>query len=289
MAKRGSDEIEVIGLQRHPLRDSYHTLIRARWPVTISVLVGVFLAVNVLFALAFFFAGGISGAHGLVDSFFFSIETAATIGYGEMFPTTKLTHFLVTVEAMVSLLMVALTTGLVFAKFSVPRARVRFAEHPVVSPYDGVPTLMFRLGNERDSRLIEAVLRVVMIRTEKTREGVTYYRMYDLQLERDRSPALARSWTVLHKLQPSSPLHGVTPESLARDEVEMTLTLVGLDEVSAQALHAQRRYLADEVRFGMRHADMLSERGDGGLQLDMGRFHELVETAPTEDFPYPIR
>jgi inward rectifier potassium channel len=182
--------------------------------------------------------------------------------------------------------MVAMITGLVFARFSMPRARVRFADHPVIAPYDGVPTLMFRVGNQRDSRLIEAVLRVVEMRTERTREGVTMYRMYDLKLERDRSPALARSWTVLHHITPESPLYGSTPESLASDEAEFILTLTGLDEVSAQSLHAQTRYVHEQVRWGMRHADMLSERPDGRLRLDMAQFHVLEPTAPTDTFPY---
>jgi len=180
----------------------------------------------------------------------------------------------------------AVTTGLVFSKFSIPRARVQFAAHPVIAPYDGVPTLQFRIGNERDSRLLEAIVRVVLIRTERTREGVTVYRMYDVRLERERSPFLSRSWTVLHHIGKTSPLWKSTPQSLERDEVEFILTLTGIDETSAQSLHAQARFLARDVRRGARHADMLSERPDGGLRLDMSRFHHLTPTKPTEEFPY---
>ncbi|HEY1584694.1 MAG TPA: ATP-sensitive inward rectifier potassium channel 10, partial [Polyangia bacterium] len=149
-----------------------------------------------------------------------------------------------------------------------------------------IPTLQFRIGNERDSRLLEAVIRVVMFRTEKTVEGVTIYRMHDVKLERDRSPALSRSWTVLHKIDPTSLLHGATPESLLRDEIEFVLTLSGTDELSVQKLHAQTRYEAKEIRWGARHADMLSERPDGKLRIDMTQFHVLVPTKPTDEFPY---
>jgi inward rectifier potassium channel len=280
------DQIEVVGERRPLLLDAYHAFIRARWPVSLSAVAAAFVTLNFGFALAYRVVGGIRGATSLADLFFFSVQTSGTIGYGAMYPSTPAAHAVVTVEALTSILFAAITTGLVFAKFSTPRARVQFAAHPVVSPYDGVPTLQFRLGNQRDARLIEATLRVVALRTERTLEGVTMYRMYDLQLERDRSPALSRSWTVLHKLGPSSALHGATPDSLAKDEVEFILTLTGIDEVSTQMMHAQTQYLHSEVRFGARYADLLSEREDGGLRLDMRRFNELVTTAPTAGFPY---
>jgi len=169
----------------------------------------------------------------------------------------------------------------------VPRARMQFAEYATISPFDGVPMLMFRLGNERASQIIEAMVRVVLLRTEHTSEGVVYYRMHDLTLARDRSPALARSWTVLHRIDESSPLFGANPETLARDEVEFLLTVVGIDEASAQNVSARHTYEHSRVRWGARHADMLSERADGGLRLDMGQFNRLVPTKPTATFPYP--
>jgi len=241
---------------------------------------------NLTFAVAYHLIGGVHGASGFFDEFFYSVETMGTIGYGEMYPTTRAAHVIVTVEALAQIFLLAVTTGLVFAKFSIPRARVQFSKHPTIGPYDGVPTLQFRIGNERDSRLLEAVIRVVLFRTETTVEGVTIYRMHDVKLERDRSPALSRSWTVLHKIDQNSVLFGATPDSMEKDEIEFVLTLSGTDELSVQQLHAQTRYTAKEVRWGARHADMLSERPDGRLRIDMSQFHELVTTRPTDDFPY---
>jgi inward rectifier potassium channel len=286
-AKPSADqEIVVVNASSHPLRDLYHQLLRAPWWVDILALSGTFLGANLLFAIGFSIVGGIKEARSFGDLFFFSVQTMGTIGYGAMYPVSLGAHVLVTLESLTQIFLLAVTTGLVFAKFSVPRARVRFAKHPVIAPFDGRPTLMFRIGNERDSRLIEAIIRVVVMRTETTREGVTIYRMRDLKLERERSPALSRSWTVMHKIDESSPLHGATPERLAADEVELFLTLTGTDEISAQAQHAQKRYDHSEIRFGARHADMLSARDDGRLTLDMARFHELIDTAPVEGFPY---
>jgi inward rectifier potassium channel len=286
-APKIQDDIEVVNAEQHPLRDLYHVLLRAPWWADILVLSGVFIGANIVFATGFWLTGGVDGAHSFADLFFFSVETMGTIGYGALHPISTGAHILVTLESITQVFLLAVTTGLVFAKFSIPKARVRFADHPVIAPFDGEPTLMFRIGNERESRLLEAVIRVVMIRTEHTIEGVLVYRMHDLRLERDRSPALSRSWTVMHKINVTSPLHRASPGQLARDEVELIITLVGTDEISAQSLHAQKHYPHDRIRFGMRHADMLSELPDGRLRLDMARFHDVVPTTASEDFPYP--
>jgi inward rectifier potassium channel len=270
-------EIEVVNAPRTPLSDLYHLLLRAPWWMVLTSLSGAFLLINALFALAYRMVGGVAGTRpgSLADAFFFSVQTFGTIGYGAMYPQSMIAQTLMTCESLLGILIVALTTGLLFAKFSVPRARMQFAQTATISPFNGTPTLMFRLGNERASQIIEAVVRVVLIRTEPSSEGIPFYRMYDL------------SWTVMHKLTPNSPLYGATPESLARDEVEFVLTIVGIDDASAQSLHARHRYLDHQIQWGARHADLLSERPDGGLRVDMRQFHRLQPTAPTDEFPYP--
>lgn len=284
-----SNEIAVVGARRTPLTDLYHQVLRAPWWLDLLGVIVVFVTINVLFAVGYLAVGGVAGARpgSLADHFFFSVQTMGTIGYGVMYPLTSAAETLVTAEVIVGVSLVALTTGMLFAKFSVPRARMQFAESPTISPFDGVPTLMFRLGNERASQVVEATVRAVLVRTERTAEGVVYYRMRDLLLARDRSPAIARSWTVMHHIDASSPLYGATPETLERDEVELILTIVGIDETSAQSLHARHTYDHTAVRWGARYADMLSERADGRLQLDMREFHRVVPTLPTASFPYP--
>jgi inward rectifier potassium channel len=283
------NEILVIGARRTPFNDVYHHLLRAPWWLDLLAVSGLFLLLNLVFAVGYVSVGGIEGARpgSLADHFFFSVQTMGTIGYGVMHPLSTAAETLVTCEVLVGVSLVALASGILFAKFSVPQARMQFAQSVTISPFDGVPTLMFRLGNERATQIIEASVRVVMIRTERTSEGVTYYRMRDLRLERDHSPAIARSWTVMHTIDEASPLHGATPETLARDEVELMVTVAGIDETSAQSLHARHTYDHERIRWGARHADMLSERPDGRVQLDMREFDRLVPTSPTPAFPYP--
>ncbi len=282
-------ELEVVGARRTPFSDLYYQMLSAPWWLDLLALSGLFLIINLVFAFAYRAVGGIDGARpeSLADHFFFSVQTMGTIGYGVMHPTSPAAEALVTSEVIVGLSLVAVASGILFAKFSVPRARMQFAEWGTISPFDGIPTLMFRIGNERASQIIEAQVRVVLVRTELTAEGVVFYRLRDLKLERDHTPVLARSWTVMHRIEESSPLYGATPETLVRDEVEFMLTIVGIDETSAQSIHARHTYGNECVRWGARPADMLAELDDGRLQLDVSEFHRIVPTKPTPTFPYP--
>jgi inward rectifier potassium channel len=281
-------DIVVVGVREHPLRDIYHAALRASWLTTLVAIVLVFLASNVLFALAYLETGGIAHAEtgSFVDAFYFSVQTMGTIGYGAMYPETHLANALVVAEAVYGLLITAVSTGLVFAKFSRPTSRLVFSTDATISPMNGVPTLAFRVGNERGNTILEAVIRVAALRTERTEEGILFYRMYDLTLVRDRSPALSRSWNVLHTIDEKSPLYGVTPESAARDELEVIATVVGTDDTSLQPVHGRHRYVTEDIVWGARLSDALTELKDGRIQLDVTKFHEIEPTAPSAAFPY---
>lgn len=286
---RRSYQIHVVGAPPNgTLRDAYHRFLQLSWPAALGVLVAMYLAVNTVFAAVFVVTGGVANAeHGsFFDALSFSAQTLGTIGYGAMYPQSHLAQSVVIVESVVGMLVSALATGLVFAKFAQPVGRIAFAHHAVVSPMDGVPTLMIRVGNQRANMVVEAAVRVVLTRTVKTAEGVTFYQLDDLALRRDRSPALNRSWTVMHRIDERSPLYGMTPESLAREEMEFLVTLVGTDDTSYQPVHARHTYEHSAVVWGARHADVLTERPDGDLVLDVRRFHDLTATAATEAFPY---
>jgi inward rectifier potassium channel len=283
------DEVSVIGAPRVPLRDIYHAFLRARWPVAIAFIVAAYLALNACFALAYLRFGGIAHARAgsFADAFYFSVQTMGTIGYGAMFPETRAANLLVVTESVTGLIVTAVATGLIFSKFSLSSSRLVFAKRAAIGPMDGVPTLMIRLGNERSNRIIEATVRVALVRTERTREGMLFYRMVDLVLTRERSPALSRSWTALHPITAGSPLHGHTPASLRAEEVELFITVSGVDDTSHQPVHARHKYTDEAIVWGARHADVLSEQEGGLLVLDLRRFHDLTPTEPSADFPYP--
>jgi len=274
----GADyEIRIVGYRRNVLRDFYHELLRGPWWVSIAAISAAFLAANALFAVLYLLTGGVAHAApgSLRDTFFFSVETMGTIGYGAMYPESTAANLLMVVESIAGLLLAALSTGLVFAKFSRSTARMLFSRNAVISPLNGLPTLMFRLGNQRDNQIVDAQLRVVMVRTERLEGGGSFYRMVDLPLTRQRALSLSRSWNALHIIDANSPLQGETPESLAEKEVEIQILVVGIDDITMQPIHAQHRYYAKDVLYGHRMVDVLSETPDGHLLLDLRRFHDV--------------
>jgi len=286
----GADyEVRIVGGRRTPLRDFYHALLELPWWATIATLSGAFLAANAAFAVAYMLVGGVEHAArgSFLDAFFFSVQTMGTIGYGAMFPGSTWANAIVVIESIVSLILTAVSTGLVVAKFSRPTARVVFTRHAVISPLEGTPTLMFRLGNERGNRIVDARIHVVLYRTERLDGGRTHYRQFDLPLRRERALSLTRSLSLFHLIDRSSPLRGETPESAAANEIELHVMVIGLDDVSMQTVHADHTYYAKDIVWGARLADVLSELPDGHLLLDLRRFHDIAPTEPTPDFPYP--
>ena len=213
------------------------------------------------------------------DAFFFSVQTMSTIGYGTMTPSSTYANLLVTVEAAIALLGVALVTGLVFAKASRPRLSVLFSRHVVVTRYNGQRALMFRAGNARGNEVVEANMRVSVLQDEVSPEGHRMRRLRDLPLVRDNSPIFALTWTVIHIIDEASPLHGLNEANAADKVVTLLATMTGYDATYAQNTHARTMYYPEDLRFDYRFIDVLSTLEDGRLMIDYDRFHD-VEPEP---------
>lgn len=271
------------------IQDIYHWFLRSTWAGVLLVIACAYMFFNLLFGTAFLLAGGIEPARAgdFWDAFFFSVQTFGTIGYGHMHPVTHTANILVTIESFTSVVFTALVTGLLFAKFSRPTARIGFADKAVIYPFNGVPTLSIRIGNERGNRVVEAQVHVDLSRKIKTAEGVEFYRMVQLKLARHRIAALARSFSLLHTIDETSPLYGLTPEIFEQDDCELFVSVTGLDDTSGQPMFGQTVYEPPDLVFGARHADVLTLDNDGNLVLNAANFDVVVQTLPTESFPYP--
>lgn len=275
-----------LGLRRRFGRDLYHWLRRASWPLLLLTIVGVYLTLNVAFACAYLGLGAqISSTDpgSFADTFFFSIQTMSTIGYGVMSPTDPVAEALVTVEAVVGMLATATATGLIFSKFATPTARIAFSRNLILRKYDGVPTLFMRLANERASFIVEARVQITFLRDEVSLEGEHMRRFHDLALARDASPIFAMGWTVMHPIDENSPLHGVTPEQLEEVDGAFLVSVSGIDETLSQTIHARHFYAHADVVWNARFADMISRLPDGKRAIDFAKLHEyepLAEDAP---------
>ncbi|MFE4105659.1 ion channel [Almyronema epifaneia] len=259
-------------------RDLYHLLLTIPWTGFIGLLSLIYLLINALFAIAYL-AGGdcIANSDGsFMQAFFFSVQTMASIGYGSMHPVTTYANLLVVVEAFVGLLFIAMATGLIFTRFALPTARILFSHYAVISLHNGVPTLMFRTANKRRNRILEAQLWVTLVRDEITLEGEHLRRFHDLHLIRSHTPLFALTWTAMHPIDPSSPLYGETPESLAAANAEIVVALTGLDETVSQTIHARHSFVSEEILWGYRLADILLWTDDGRRAIDYTSFDRVV-------------
>jgi inward rectifier potassium channel len=272
-------EVLSIGLRTATLRDVYHSLLTTAWAQFFALVLVTYLGANLLFALGYLSIGdGIEEARpgNFSDAFFFSVQTMATIGYGKMAPRGLAANLLVTLEALIGLLGLALVTGLVFAKFSRPTARVIFSQNAVITRFDGVPSLLVRMANERGNQIAEAQAHLVLLRTERTPEGEEIRRAHDLHLRRSHSAFFAFTWLVVHAITPDSPLHGETAESLKAKDIDLVASMTGLDETLSQSVHARHAWTPDQILWGHRFADVLVSLPDGRRAIDYRRFH-LVE------------
>jgi inward rectifier potassium channel len=271
-------EVLSIGLRTSPLRDVYHSLLTATWAQFFALVLVAYLGANVLFAEGYLAIGdGIEEARpgSFADAFFFSVQTMATIGYGKMAPRGTAANLLVTLEALIGLLGLALVTGLVFAKFSRPTARVIFSKNAVITRFDGVPSLLVRMANERGNQIAEAQAHLVLLRTERTPEGEEIRRAHDLHLRRSHSAFFAFTWLVVHPITPDSPLHGETAESLKAKDIDLVASMTGLDETLSQSVHARHAWTPDQILWGHRFADVLVSLPDGRRAIDYRRFHDV--------------
>jgi inward rectifier potassium channel len=281
VVRLGNREVIVAeGMHLSFWADISHRCMTATWPSFIAGAALVFVAFNAVFAF-FYWIGNqpIANVPGgaYIDYLYFSIETLSTAGYGDMHPDTHYGHFIATVELFTGVFSMSLMTGLIFARFSRPNARLLFAENPVISNNEGKPTLMIRLANERHNIIGNATARLWLLRNEVSLEGRQFRRFYELPLVRSEHPALALSWTLYHVLDEASPLYGLDASELDAADVSLSVVVSGYDVVAAQTVHARRMYDHSDILFGHRYADILSTAKDGRIKIDYGKFHETLE------------
>jgi len=277
----GSREIVTEGLQLSFWADISHRCMTARWPAFIAGAALVFIAFNAFFAVLYWIGDDpISNVphKAYIDYLYFSIETLSTAGYGDMHPQTHYGHFIAGIELFTGIFSMSLMTGLIFARFSRPSARLLFANNPVISNHEGLRTLMIRLANERHDIIGNATARLWMFKNVVTAEGKPLRRFCELPLLRNESPALALSWTLLHVVDENSPLYGMTSEDLEAGDVSLAVVVSGYDVVAAQTVHARQSYAYHTIRFGHHYVDVLDVDENGRVRIDYSRFHDTAES-----------
>jgi inward rectifier potassium channel len=278
VVKLGNREVVTQGIVTPIFNDLFHHFMTVSWPRLFATIAGFFLVFDLLFGLLYYLAPGcIANLNppGFAGAFFFSVETLATVGYGEMHPETFYGHLVAMIEIFVGLMSLALITGLMFARFSRPRARFLFTRNCVVRPIAGKQTLLFRAANERQNIVQDASAQLHLLRDEVTEEGFQIRRIVDLALLRSKHPMFALGWSIMHVIDDASPLKGETADSLASARAVLVLTVCGTDENTGQLLMARGEYSCEDIRWNATFRDILERGPDGSTRVDYRKFHDI--------------
>ena len=257
--------------------DLYFFFMHGSWVRLLLTLVVAFGLLNAFFAGLFLLDPQSVSMEELdfAGAFFFSVQTMSTIGYGGLSPASTYGDVVVTVEAAVGLLGVALATGLIFAKVSRPQSSTLFSRPIVVRQFEGQPTLSFRVGNARGNEVVSASITVSALIESFSVEGEHLRRLVDLKLVRNTNPVFRLSWTVSHVIDEESPLFGLDLASEDTPIMAFIVSMVGYDATYGQQTHARHLYEPGDVRVGHRFADVIHQLPDGRLMIDYHQFHDI--------------
>jgi inward rectifier potassium channel len=278
--RSGHREFVKLNAKKYDWRDIYHLILTLTWPQFAGMVLGIYLCINLIFATLYFLGGNCiaeltPGSYS--DDFFFSVETLATVGYGHAYPATLYGHCVATLEILVGLFGLAVLTGLIFVRFSRPTARIRFSEVAVVAPFNGAPTLMFRVANLRHHAMVEAEFRLLLMRSELTKEGEDIRRFYPLRLEFDHLISLPAALTLRHVIDEASPLHDLTAEDLKLADSRMLVSIVCVDPVIQAPVQSQTEYVHEQIAWNRRFAEIYTEDAVGRYTVDYSKFDDTIE------------
>jgi inward rectifier potassium channel len=257
-------------------KDSYHFLRTQTWTRITLLFAGLFLIVNLVFAVILYVGhADVMNAHGFADYYWFSVQSLATIGYGYLAPNDTLSNAIVTVESFVGILLTAMVTGVFFARFATPYAKVMFSKVAIIGEHDGKRTLMFRMANARSTAIVEATCHVYVSRDEVLASGERMRRIHDLTLRRSTSPIFSLSWLATHTIDETSPIADLKPETIAATGFNLIVTFQGIDDRLAASVHTRYAYNADDIVFDRRFADIFHVDPETGQRyLDFEKFDD---------------
>jgi inward rectifier potassium channel len=285
--QRGQFGVLNLGAARFDWHDPYHMVVSLSWPAFVAVLLASWLSINLLFALLYVLSpGDIANARpgNFADAFFFSVETLATVGYGVMAPVTTYGHIVSATEIVNGTAFTAIVTGLLFVRFSRPKARIVYAIDAVVTTHNARQTLMVRAANGRMTLMTSAKARLFALVGERTKEGGFLRRIHDLTLIQSQLPLFVVPWVLMHAIDEGSPLYGLEGDEMVQSDVRLFLTIEAQDQALGATVHDMKYYEAAHIRPGMRYVDAVSFDEAGRATVDLSRI-SLIE--PEEAFVRP--
>jgi inward rectifier potassium channel len=260
----------------------YHYLVSISWLRFNTFVVAAYLIINIFFAFIYM-AFGVSNInaqhtyliHDLLESFFFSLQTFTTVGYGRLNPTSDIESFIAGIESLTGLMGFALATGLLYGRFSKPNAKIIYSKNAIIAPYNGITAFEFRIANARDNQLIEADIQVMLSMKDKAKGREAKRVFHNLSLERQKVTFFSLTWTIVHPIDKESPLYGLSANDLKEADAEFLILLKAFDDTFSQTVHSRSSYKYDEIIWGAAFKSVFVDSKSGVSTIDMRIIHEI--------------
>jgi inward rectifier potassium channel len=264
MNSDGTPNIKKTGIPLFQKFSIFHSLLTMGLWKFIAIIFLFYTILNLIFASIYYFIGidHLTGLHAqdffgqFAECFFFSAQTLTTVGYGRVAPTGLATNIVSSLQALLGLLAFALVTGLLYARFSLPKAFIKFSKNAVIAPYQGATGLMIRLANYKNTASLTEVEAKISIALIENVNGKPTNQFYNVKLETSKINALALSWTLVHPIDSDSPLYGFTAEDYESRLGEILVYVKGFDETFSNSVLARTSYTFHEVLYGHKFTPM---------------------------------
>jgi len=276
--KDGTLRIKKLGVSAHIISDFYYHLLRISWFKFLTLLISFYLLINTFFAsLYFFLPSSIKNvqASSFWDTWIFSFQTSTTLGYGYLYPTNTLTNIIAVFDVISGILFVAVATGIAFTKLSRPSSKILFSKNVLITNYNGRPSLLLRIGNQRANEIIDAEVCMIALVSQVSPEGVSMRRMLDLKLEKNKTPLFSLSWTLMHTIDEESPLYNLKQDDYINEDIRFIISFTGIDDVFSATIHDRHIYSSEKVVFDKYFQDILGKDDKGNSTIDYSKFHLL--------------
>jgi len=270
---RGRINVHGIRDRRNPFSDLYHFFFSLSWPRFFIYIAALFLLTNLFFGVLYYICGV---GHSFLHCFFLSIENMSSVDYNRVANPSWGTDVLMTIQAFLGLLTLAVITGLFYARFSRATARIIFSNKAIIAKHNGKLELSFRIANERLNQIAEAHMSLHLTINEASLEGEHSRKFYDLKLEREHSPLFALSWTVRHPIDEKSPLFGMDEAKMREAEMGILASVTGIDETFSQPIIARHAYAVEDIVYNKRFKDIILWQ-DKKVHIDLKGIHDFHE------------
>lgn len=277
----GSSNVHHINRKRN-INDLYTYFIDISWLQFFLLIVLAYTFLNVVFGLIYVSIGieQITKPKGafwqdFLNGFFFSAQTLTTVGYGGIAPKGITANFIAAFEAMIGLLSFSFITGMLYGRFSKPKAYIEFSKNLILRDFKAKKAVMFRLMNSRKTIMIEPEISVTLSVTEKDEKNAFKRNFYQLELERSKIMYLPTIWTIVHEVGEKSPLFKYSKEEIKDLDAKLYILINYHEESFSQKVYQIHSYDFDDLITDVKYTSASSFDVEGFTVLDHDKLNEI--------------